>query len=339
MQYAHSSNEHGQRHDLVAHLNGVAEIAASFASEFHAADAGHFLGLWHDLGKFHPAFQRCLLESEANTAGRGHGPDHKLAGTILAKQHLGLAALVVRGHHGGLREPTYVEGFLADPALEATARQALELARRAIPGLEPAGRRISLPDFISGDRLAAEFFLRLLFSALVDADSLDTEAHFFKEKSVQRGNHFNFDELWEQFARNQEEFLRRPATPVNDARRVIYEACLAAAEEPPGMFRLTVPTGGGKTLSSMAFALKHGLRHGQRWIIVVVPFISITEQTAAIYRDIFQAGDTDNPPVLENHSGAMVDDVDDFHRDHVWVRLAAENWDAPIIVTTTVQLF
>jgi CRISPR-associated endonuclease/helicase Cas3 len=130
------------------------------------------------------------------------------------------------------------------------------------------------------------------------------------------------------------------ADAVAQARHAIYEACLAAADQPPGLFRLTVPTGGGKTRSGMAFALRHALRHGQQRVIVAVPFITITEQIADVYRAIFEDEPASEPVVLEHHSGGLSgSEDDDFHAHAVWARLAAENWDAPIIVTTTVQLF
>ncbi len=340
MAYAHSKNDQGQRHDLVAHLRRVADLSATFAADFQAREPAYYLGLWHDLGKFHPAWQRYLLESEAKSSGRGHGPDHKLAGTILAQQYLGLAALLVHGHHGGLKTPNELKGFLADPKLEVAARQALELARGMITDLNP-DVKVALPDFIQGDPLAAELFLRLLFSALVDADSLDTEEHTSRAKASLRGSTVTIDRLWDQLVRDQGQLPKAPGNVVWEARRTIYEACLAAAEGPPGLYRLTVPTGGGKTRSGMAFALRHALRHGHKQVIVAVPFISITEQTADVYRDIFDDHGGDSPVVLEHHSSQVTwsADEEDFHPRQVWERLAAENWDAPIIVTTTVQLF
>jgi CRISPR-associated endonuclease/helicase Cas3 len=340
MAYAHSKNDQGQRHDLVAHLRRVADLSATFASDFQAREPAYYLGLWHDLGKFHPTWQRYLLESEAKSARRGHSPDHKLAGTILAQQHLGLAALLVHGHHGGLKTPNELKGFLADPKLEAAARQALELARGVITDLNP-DVKVVLPDYIQRNPLAAELFLRLIFSALVDADSLDTEEHFSRARADQRRSSVTLDQLWERLARAQEQFSNVPGNPVQEARRTIYQACLAAAEGPPGLYRLTVPTGGGKTRSGMAFALRHALRHGQRRVIVAVPFISITEQTAEVYRSVFRNDGDDGPVVLEHHSGHAnrSSDEEDFHPNQVWERLSAENWDAPVIVTTTVQLF
>jgi CRISPR-associated endonuclease/helicase Cas3 len=184
-------------------------------------------------------------------------------------------------------------------------------------------------------------FLRLVFSALIDADHLDTERHFRPETAAERAGTATITELRERFQRYHRRFEGAGQDAVARMRHTVYEACLAAAELPPGIFRLTVPTGGGKTLSSMAFALRHALRHGQRRVIVAVPFISITEQTAKAYRDALERGQEAGQMVLEHHSAAerLERDDEDHQTAAVWARLAAENWDAPIVVTTTVQLF
>lgn len=336
MPFAHSANEDGIRHNLVDHLRAVAERAAEFAAPLDAAEMAHWIGLWHDLGKFHPRFQRYLLESEADPSRRGHGPDHKAAGSRVAQKHLGLACLLIQGHHGGLRSPNELRSWLAEPEGPPALDGALDIARRAIPGLEPE-HPPHWPEHVRSET-DTELYLRLLFSALVDADFLDTERHFNAGRTAERRGAADLSDLLERFNRDQAQFSTTPTTVVGQARAAIYEACVRAAEQPPGIFHLTVPTGGGKTRSAMAFALRHAARHGMRRVIVAVPFISITEQTAEIYRDIF--GD-DPPVVLEHHSGVGGEESaeGDFHHGAVWERLAAENWDAPIIVTTTVQLF
>jgi CRISPR-associated endonuclease/helicase Cas3 len=182
--------------------------------------------------------------------------------------------------------------------------------------------------------------MRLAYSALVDADTLDTEAHRLGGVPPGRGSALSIRELLARFsARYEERFGREPATRVNRVRRDVYNAATASAGSPPGLFRLTVPTGGGKTLAGMAFALRHAAEHGLRRVVVAVPFTTITEQTVRQYRDILGVGDG---VVLEHHSAAVEDTPDDAEDDDpsgVWARLAAENWDAPIVVTTTVQLF
>ena len=335
MAYAHSANDAGKRHDLVDHLTAVASLADRFAKDLGAEDIGRLVGLWHDLGKFHPAFQEYLLSCEVNPRVRGHGPDHKAAGALLASRHLGLPALLVQGHHGGLRMLTDLKAWLAEKESDPDVRHALDLARAAVPGLQPA-QKPPLPTFALHDARSAEMFVRLLFSALVDADYLDTEQHFRAEQAAERVAGVGMVELWDCLDRDQRQFPDPGDDLVARVRREVYEACVAAADRPPGLFCLTVPTGGGKTRSGMAFALRHALRHGHRRVIVAVPFITITEQTADVYRKIFGEGS-----VLEHHSAAGRPDPngEDFHPSHVWARLASENWDAPIIVTTTVQLF
>jgi CRISPR-associated endonuclease/helicase Cas3 len=338
--YAHSRNSRGHRQDLVAHLHGVADLAGRFASEFDTEHVAQLLGLWHDLGKFNPTFQEYLLACEANPSARGHGPDHKAAGAKLTGKHLSLAALLVQGHHGGLKTPTDLQTWLAQRGSDPAVDDALRRARRVLPDLEPRGD-IPLPAYVLRDATVAEFFLRMLFSALVDADFLDTERHFNADRAQSRGSDVTITDLWERFEHDQQRYSKPAADVVSQARHAVYNACLDAAMRPPGLFRLAVPTGGGKTRSAMAFALRHALHHGQQRVIVAVPFISITEQTADTYRAIFASLDDAHPVVLEHHTGASggAPDDDDFHPDALWARLAAENWDAPTIVTTTVQLF
>jgi len=338
MYYAHSRNDSGDRQDLVDHLHNVADIASRFAADFAPHNLVYALGLWHDLGKFNPKFQEYLFACEADPKAHSHGPDHKAAGAQFAlDRKLWPLALLIQAHHGGLKTRTDLQSWLKERGSDPAIADALARARQTIENLDQVGI-LTLPEHTQKDPVAAELFLRLLFSALVDADYLDTEQHFSANKALKRGSDITLPALWERFERNRQRLPRRVG-PVHDARNAIYDACLAAAELPPGLFRLTVPTGGGKTLSGMAFALKHAIRHGHRRVIVAVPFISITEQTAGVYRDIFDAVEQDDerPVVLEHHSSASADN-DASDPKHVWARLAAENWDAPIIVTTTVQL-
>jgi len=338
MAFAHSRNADGHRHGLSDHLRAVSDLCAQFAEPLGAAELGRLLGLWHDLGKYAPAFQQYLLASEAECARRRRGPDHKAAGAMLAAQRLGALALLIQGHHGGLCSRSEFNAWLQERVAKGEAAEALLTARQAIPRLEESVD-LRLPRRLEGAPLCADLFLRLLFSALVDADYLDTERHFALGRAEARGVPVALPALWGRFERAQRELSGR-AGAVNEARHTIYQACLAAAEANPGLFRLTVPTGGGKTRSAMGFALRHALLHGQRRIIVAIPYISITEQTADVYRSIFEAGTTDSV-VLEHHSGVTApdDDEDIGPSAGLWSRLAAENWDAPIVVTTTVQLF
>lgn len=343
MLYAHTpANGSTEWHMLDEHILEVARMAKEFASAFGADELAYWLGMWHDLGKCNPRFQEYLQTCLINPDHRGHGPDHKAAGAVYAQPHLAFLSLLIQGHHGGLKSPAeYREWFAAKkqehgPAIE----ESLKAARALLPTLDPL-HPLEIPLAIRQDARASEFFLRMLFSALVDADFLDTEQHFNKEKAARRGSDISLATLWERLEAHQQRFSGQDQSLVATARHAIYQACLEASALPPGWFRLTVPTGGGKTRSGMAFALRHALAHGLRRVVVAVPFISITEQTADSYRGIFGADDADAPIVLEHHSSAQHShgEGDDFTPGRQWARLAAENWDAPIVVTTTVQLF
>ncbi len=339
MAYAHSNNDRGEPQDLVSHLRGVAELAALAAADMGCAEIGHFLGLWHDAGKFSTDFQSYLAACMADPSRRGHGPDHKAAGALLTAKHLGPMSLLVQGHHGGLKSPTDFQSWVSSKRSEPSVAEATALAVQALPDLMPRSN-LSLPAHVLRDPLAAELFLRMTFSALVDGDFLDTERHFNARGSRIRGVDVTIEELWSRFESYHIQLHTRSSGVVAEVRRAVYEACLAAAGEPPGLFRLTVPTGGGKTLSGMAFALRHALKHGHKRVVVAIPFISITEQTADVYRRVFGVDPAGRPAVLEHHSAAFdMEESEEYETDREWQRLATENWDAPIIVTTTVQLF
>ena len=331
--HAHSANGEGQRHGLVEHLRAVAELAREFSSSFGGGETAHYAGLWHDLGKFDPEFQRYL------SGGRPRGPDHKGAGTRLACQHLGPGGLLVQGHHGGLGAMQDLKGWAAEKGATGAATQALEAARRLIPELEPH-HAVDFPDFMKRDPVKAELWLRMVFSALVDADFLDTERHFNPGRTALRSSDPDMAQLWDRFQTRHRESVRGASGPVNAVRSEVYDACLAAAERPPGVFRLTVPTGGGKTLSALGFALRHASAHGLKRIVTATPFMSITQQTAEVYQEFLEQGaDAEPSVVLEHHSMDDMNEEEEYERGRVWSRLAAENWDAPVVVTTTVQLF
>lgn len=339
--YAHTPAPGSDKwHLLIDHLRDVAELAREFADEFGAGELAYWLGLWHDIGKCNPAFQQYLLDCYTNPDHKGRGPDHKAAGAQLTMKHLGPLAMLVQGHHGGLKDRTDFKTWLAERKKDRATGDALERARRLLSALEPTDA-LALPARVISDPLSAEFFLRMLFSTLVDADFLDTERHRAAEKASRRTHDISLASLWERFEHSQRQLTDKRNDIVGQARHTMYQACLEAAERAPGLFRLAMPTGGGKTRSAMAFALRHALHNEQRRVIVAVPYISITEQTAATYREIFSGGDDDHPVVLEHHSGADAQRIEneDYDPSVDWRRLAAENWDAPIIVTTTVQLF
>lgn len=230
MYYAHTPNEQaGEWHDLEEHIREVARLAQEFAAPLGAADSAEMLGYCHDFGKFAKGFQDYLIACHAGTSRRGQGPDHKAAGTQWAlEQRLGLLALLVQGHHGGLHAPAEMKQWLTEKTKDGTFRAAVAAARQTMPDVftRPAP---TLPDFVMRDKHAAEMFLRLLFSALVDADYLDTERHFDPDKAAVRGVTIPMAELWDRYEWKRTELTARSASSpvVARARDEIYQACLA----------------------------------------------------------------------------------------------------------------
>ena len=348
--WAHSAGPDGSKppHLLADHLRAVSGLAAEFADTFRAADWGRLAGLWHDLGKYRPGFQRYIRQTcdpDAHIEQRVAGRDktHSLAGAAhavaeLGPQHGMLLAFLIAGHHAGL--PDLHEGDGAGASLKARfasedgRRECAEAISQEIPADVLAGEKpeSSIPGNADGFAL----WLRMLFSCLVDADFLDTEAYFSPEQTAARGRYPALADMQRALNAHLDSFSRRAADGISvvDAHRAeVLAACRAKAALPPGFFTLTVPTGGGKTLSSLAFALAHALKHGKRRIIYAIPYTSIIEQNAQVFRQVFAPLGED--VVVEHHSNL---DIDEKKEDHA-NRLASENWDAPLIVTTNVQLF
>jgi CRISPR-associated endonuclease/helicase Cas3 len=336
--WAHSANAGGNRHTLLDHLHGTARLARQFAEPFGGGDAAFFAGLAHDAGKASCSWQQGLLRVEAE---RGRvGVDHKTLGVLLAgARQAGLLQLVLHGHHGGLTNPDVVRCSLrANDDTEGRRRltDAEAALRELVPELfDPSP--VCLPQGFHGP-LEQEFLIRLLFSCLVDADGLDTEAHRLGLASPRVRPPVDMAELWDRFETRRKALLSgRPISPVDRWRDDVYAASVDASLGPTGLYRLPAPTGSGKTLAAAGFALRHGARHGKARVIVAVPFVTITEQNAKQYRRLLDPVDASGVRVvLEHHSSV---DLDRSSPGHRWQRLAAENWDAPFVVTTTVQLF
>ncbi len=244
------------------------------------------------------------------------------------------------GHHAGLAD---YEGELSR-RLEENEPEEMKHLALALKGNPPESILIPLS---SGDLLAPlkdgrdiSFFIRMLFSALVDADFLDTEAYMDAQKQALRERAICLPDMVLQLnsyliEKNQKALQSDTDKTLNQARTDVLEACRNAALHSPGFFSLTVPTGGGKTLSSLAFALKHAVAYQKRRVIYAIPYTSIIEQTAQTFRDVFRG--LSNDAVIEHHSN--LGESHDSDKETSRQRLASENWDAPLIVTTTVQLF
>jgi CRISPR-associated endonuclease/helicase Cas3 len=327
MLYAHTPNSSGQWHGLPAHLQATAAMARAFAERFGAGELAYYAGLWHDMGKFHPQFQAYLQACAQGTRAQPH--PHARYGAAYAARHCPPLAFPIMGHHAGMPDKSDLKARLQQVA---DLPQAEQPALQAMPALAPA--QVQFPQWLQqNDALQAELLTRMLFSCLVDADFLDTEAHFAPQRAAQRPQGYNLHALWQQFVQNQNALLASaPHTPVNAVRRKVYKDALQAASGKPGLYALTAPTGAGKTRALLAFALKHALANELERVIVALPYTSIIDQTAEVYRQIL--GDD---VVLEHHSALEVDDLSETALERH--RLLSENWDAPLIVTTFVQLF
>ncbi len=363
--FAHSVTGKGVREWelLKDHLDCVADLAQRFATQFAGADFGYIAGLLHDIGKYSDAFQARLHGSKADAP-------HSIAGAKLAEEVYGdrtgrMIAYAIASHHGGLpngialvnnpTKRTSLQDRLNDTASKTCPNYSAY--KREIEVLPPKPSLPKMQPYSGGDyrkaynSLGVSLFIRMVFSCLLDADRLATETFYDSVEGrglpAKRAAWLSFDDLKSKL----DAFLSGKAasadkTDVNGKRAEILKAARDHAQEKPGIFTMTVPTGGGKTLSSLAFALDHAHHHQDafRRVIYVIPFTSIIEQTAEVFREAL--GDD---AILEHHS-AFDDDAflerlsagsgKDYDADGtVKLRLVAENWDAPIVVTTAVQFF
>ncbi len=358
MWHAHSGNKQNRWQTQAEHLEQVSDMAMGFASGLGMEEEARLAGILHDLGKYSPVFQDRLH-------GIGTGLDHWSAGAWVAIKEFRskAAALAIQGHHIGLQAGGTIEDFRSmDPerigkssshpyglALTETNTDLL-LERLRADGFDP--QRPTTPAYTSSSNCASMFDVRMLFSALVDADYLDTEAHFSGARLA--GPRLGPEAALEAVEAAVRE-IAAESTASDSVRQVrgdLWDACLASAAMSPGLFTLTAPTGAGKTLSMLAFALKHMMANpnrSTRRVIMVAPFLSIIDQTASIFRSVFDKR-FGRDYVLEHHSlsgtgaepganetgGGSAEAVDRSAaalRD----RQLCENWDSPIVVTTSVQ--
>jgi len=361
---AHTPRSPGQEpHGLVHHLLDVGELAEGFTAVFGAAPWGAAAGRWHDLGKWGPDMQDYLWDSlEAREQGHSikkRRIEHSIAGAQHAVQEWGrpgeLLAFAIAGHHAGLTDyPSQTtQTAVGESSLEFRLGNT-ERLETALAGLPPDEILHLAAPSLPGNVADLPLFIRMNFSALVDADRLDTERYCDPEISAVRAKAATYETIPMLNARLQaymSAFVAglgaAAARPINRLRAGLLRDCLLTSVSSAGLFSLTAPTGLGKTLAGLAFALNHAKINGMHRVIYVAPYISIIEQTAAVYR---KAIGSDN--VLEHHSVfdpaslkrevADAEDVDpgeNLDAASVEWKLTVENWDAPIIVTTAVQFF
>ncbi|HEY5048410.1 MAG TPA: CRISPR-associated helicase Cas3' [Rhizomicrobium sp.] len=344
--HSHPGRDISQWEPLSDHLAAVGERAAQFATAFGWAEAARTAGRLHDIGKCSQAFQDYIARPVVS-GERSRGPDHSTAGAReAAKAYCGplgkMLAFAIAGHHAGLADAANLTGRLTESAIEPYDGWQTECGR--LPTAETLAPTAKIRQGVERGFTQA-FLTRMLFSCLVDADFLETERFYAgaDAKPVNRGGHTNLTTLRDRLRDYMERMRRRAdATPVNALRARVLNHAVGNAALAPGLFTLTVPTGGGKTLASLSFALEHAVRHAMRRVIYVIPYTSIIEQTAREFRKALNESDD----ILEHHAsfdwekapgtaGADSEGPDGLEK----LRRAAENWDVPVVVTTAVQFF
>lgn len=343
--FAHStpSTQRDNWQSLAEHLLQVGQQAKEFAAIFGAGVLADVAGRLHDLGKYTAEFQKRL-------ANEGPRVDHSAWGAIEAYRRYGplgqVLAYGIAGHHTGLangkdsgERTALVERLksAALPTLDTVWQTQITLPATLTPPKDFKLYGATVAEKKERSNFQVAFLARMLFSCLVDADFIDTER--FYDRVENRHSHRtrampDLSALREKLNATLEEF--KPDRPINTLRAGVLHHVRGQATNAPGLFSLTVPTGGGKTLASLAFALDHAIAHGLRRVIFVIPFTSIVEQNAAVFRQAL--GDLGQDAVLEHHS-AFTEDRHQAPESSAKLRLAMENWDAPIVVTTAVQFF
>lgn len=329
---------HWRTHRLDEHLMATARLAETFAAAFGNGDWGWILGLWHDLGKYRSAFQAYIRGAsgfDAHLENHSGRVDHSSADALLTLERFGdegspgrLLAYAIAGHHAGLADWDNPDGGGSLSARLSPDRRFL-LDETLSASLPDNIRNASSPSSHPPKGSDAALWTRMLFSCLVDADFLDTESFMRPARAELRRHLQPLHELQRKFdAYVQGLSERAEPTPVNRIRLSLLRRCLDAAQWTPGLFSVTVPTGSGKTLATTGFALHHAVRHNKRRVVYVIPYTSIIEQTAEVLRLVLG-----EEVVLEHHSNIEPE------RETPQARVAAENWDAPVIVTTAVQFF
>ena len=327
-------------HSLLDHLIMTAKMAEKFAAKFYSEEWGKAVGYAHDAGKGRIKWQNYLrlksgyFDEEAHLEGKPGKMPHAFHGAKLVEELYGkgigrVLSYCIAGHHAGLPDWSGAEGA-GKSSLEfqlTRVKDLNEVEQFILEGIQSSKPSLPPRQFSTG--LDMSLWIRMIYSCLVDADFLDTESYMNKEKADNRSGYCSIQELLERLNYfNKQLDKTSENTPVNQIRRNIRKRCIEMAAEPQGIFSLSVPTGGGKTLSSLAFGLEHALKHNLDRIIYVIPYTSIIEQNANVFRKALG-----EDQVVEHHSSLDEDDSTPKSR------LASENWDAPVIVTTSVQFF
>lgn len=308
------------------HLQGTADLAEEFAAKFGKADWGYCCGMLHDIGKYSQEFQRKIHENLNIQV------DHSTAGAKVCNELGGyywLLTYCIAGHHAGLPDlgrkglPSSLLGRLEKMLCDYSAfEKEIKISQITTPPITM--------DPEKDPHFALSVFIRMLYSCLVDADFLDTE-RFMSNGTIQRDSGECMEVLLDKLYNRISDWLEnRDDITIDGRRSEILRNCLEMGKSPKGLFHLTVPTGGGKTVASLAFALQHAVEHHMDRVIYVIPYTSIIEQNAQVFREILG-----NENVLENHSNVDYEISEDFKP----MQLAAENWDKPVVVTTNVQFF
>ena len=319
--WAHSRDAKGRPGILRKHLEEVGATAKAFAEPFGAGNMAQAAGLLHDLGKYSAAFQKRIRDEKIRAEHSVFGaqaawerwPDTKVGKII---------AWCVAGHHGGLVNHGDLETRWLGRKVENIS------AAWQADGF-PFPQEPAWPGFCR-DPFSVHFLIRMLFSCLVDADRLEAEKHFNPDDSKARENRPAIAALRDKLESHLDKKFPdgEKQTEVNSVRAKVLRACREKAKLGRGFFSLSVPTGGGKTLSSLAFALAHAEANGLRRVVYAIPFTSIIEQNAKVFRDALGGA-----AVLEHHCNYEAGEEKEGNR------LAAENWDAPVVAATNVQLF
>ena len=326
---AHKREEDEAEQLLIEHLTQTAEFSSAFAKEFDNEEYGYLCGLIHDLGKYSDAFQKRIRG--------GKKCDHSTAGAkeIYKSTPFGkLLAYCTAGHHSGLQnvgskfdvggEGTLYSRLASEYRVDEYESYKKEISQELKITSQPKIKPLNKAGF------SYSFFIRMLYSCLVDADFLDTE-NFMKNGQANRSIEYDFKSMLNNLNKKMDSF-KKCSGIINEKRAEIFNSCVRKANSERGLFSLTVPTGGGKTLSSMAFALNHLLKNDMRRIIYVIPYTSIIEQNAKEFSNVFGSN-----LVLEHHSNYDFNNSEDNYNDVK--KLSSENWNMPIIVTTNVQFF